>query len=582
MKTTQPNSKESEPKAHGKSPDSGAHRAGPRGLAASLLALQRTHGNRFVQQMTQSNLTISPPNDQYEQEADRVAQQTMKASEDDSLARKRENEILPARAVSREPTKGIPEANLCADALGCGQPLPKAVRNFFEMRLGTDLSSVLVYDNARAAESAEALNAAAYTLGRNVVFAAGKYTLGTSEGRQLLAHELVHVVHPYRDSTSDPNRTLMRKVAVPSEDDIQKQTIELRLRLTSLLQQASIEGTTTAELAEVQERLAWWESLASETDPTRQKILFISRRVRELRDDLVAAPQSSERERIGQEIHADELELARALEISIRNLEKDLASLYELANRAGPPEPELELQKKISFTETELRENETKLRLLKRIFTSEKAATVAQKYKTKVKPLPGGGCMTAVYEGGLAGLYTPSESTAVKNEVYAIAEQKGEVLVQKARKSGITNKKELERIRGIPNDVDLIMETLRRSGKAGEKVVVRFRFNEKTKKATWVPSVEKTVLEMIKPEFPGWYFFGLSLSGGYHSVILAVDNSDGRTAQIYWMDQYSRGFTKNVTGGLEKEMADWKPDYGLTDSTLWPLLPTPETVIEVE
>jgi len=63
-----------------------------------------------------------------------------------------------------------------------------------EPRFGHDFSQVKVHTDAKAAESASAVNALAYTVGRDVVFGRGQYTTGTSEGRRLLAHELVHVV----------------------------------------------------------------------------------------------------------------------------------------------------------------------------------------------------------------------------------------------------------------------------------------------------------------------------------------------------------------------------------------------------
>ena len=63
-----------------------------------------------------------------------------------------------------------------------------------ESRFAHDFSQVRIYTNARAAESVRAVNAKAYTLGKDVVFGAGRYVPGTSEGQRLLAHELTHVV----------------------------------------------------------------------------------------------------------------------------------------------------------------------------------------------------------------------------------------------------------------------------------------------------------------------------------------------------------------------------------------------------
>lgn len=75
-----------------------------------------------------------------------------------------------------------------------GQPLDEDTRAYMEPRLGHNLGNVRVHSDQQAAESTEAVNALAYTVGNNVVFKAGHYTPQTSEGRQLLAHELTHVV----------------------------------------------------------------------------------------------------------------------------------------------------------------------------------------------------------------------------------------------------------------------------------------------------------------------------------------------------------------------------------------------------
>jgi len=75
-----------------------------------------------------------------------------------------------------------------------GQPLGDDVRGFMESRLGYDLSRVRVHTDARAAESARAVNAAAYTVGQDVVFAQGRYQPESRDGQQLIAHELVHTV----------------------------------------------------------------------------------------------------------------------------------------------------------------------------------------------------------------------------------------------------------------------------------------------------------------------------------------------------------------------------------------------------
>ncbi len=85
-----------------------------------------------------------------------------------------------------------------------GQPLDAATRAFMKPRFGHDFSQVQVHTDARAAESARAINAQAYTLGRNVVFGKGQYAPQTSEGRKLLAHELTHVIQQRNHGASSP------------------------------------------------------------------------------------------------------------------------------------------------------------------------------------------------------------------------------------------------------------------------------------------------------------------------------------------------------------------------------------------
>jgi hypothetical protein len=75
-----------------------------------------------------------------------------------------------------------------------GQPLDAETRAFMEPRFGHDFSRVRVHTDTKAAESARAVNALAYDVGRDVVFGAGQYAPSTSAGRQLMAHELTHVV----------------------------------------------------------------------------------------------------------------------------------------------------------------------------------------------------------------------------------------------------------------------------------------------------------------------------------------------------------------------------------------------------
>jgi hypothetical protein len=108
--------------------------------------------------------------------------------------------ILQRTAVNSTPVHQVPP--IVHDVLrSSGQPLDAATRAFMEPRFRHDFSQVRVHTDARAADSAQAVNARAYTVGQNTVFAASQYAPGTSAGKQLLAHELAHVVQQKGAST---------------------------------------------------------------------------------------------------------------------------------------------------------------------------------------------------------------------------------------------------------------------------------------------------------------------------------------------------------------------------------------------
>jgi hypothetical protein len=73
-----------------------------------------------------------------------------------------------------------------------GQPLDSATRAFFEPRLGRDLSDVRTHTGPLASQSANAVNALAYTAGSDIVFQQSAYSPSSHQGRHLLAHELAH------------------------------------------------------------------------------------------------------------------------------------------------------------------------------------------------------------------------------------------------------------------------------------------------------------------------------------------------------------------------------------------------------
>lgn len=100
---------------------------------------------------------------------------------------------LQRRAANQSEANGVPP--IVHEVLRSpGRPLGIETRAFMEPRFGYDFSNVRIHTDGRAAESARAVNALAYTVGRDVVFGNGQYDPTTAGGRGTLAHELTHVV----------------------------------------------------------------------------------------------------------------------------------------------------------------------------------------------------------------------------------------------------------------------------------------------------------------------------------------------------------------------------------------------------
>jgi len=114
----------------------------------------------------------------------------------------------PSRAVDASVRRGIGSR---------ATALPHALRHEMERGFGNDFSQVRVHADATAAESANELAAQAYTVGRDIVFGAGRYTPQTPSGRRLIAHELTHVLQQTGGGTG-AGGIVQRKPEAPKTD----------------------------------------------------------------------------------------------------------------------------------------------------------------------------------------------------------------------------------------------------------------------------------------------------------------------------------------------------------------------------
>jgi Domain of unknown function (DUF4157) len=141
--------------------------ATPSRAGSSLLQLQRHYGNRYVQRVLAS-----------------------------ARSTKSDGAVMPDVERAIESSRGG------------GQSLDRGVQSQMGNALNADFSGVRVHTNAEADGLNQSLSARAFTTGRDIYFREGEYNPGSSGGRELLAHELTHVVQ------QNPN-----KVQTKSDDD---------------------------------------------------------------------------------------------------------------------------------------------------------------------------------------------------------------------------------------------------------------------------------------------------------------------------------------------------------------------------
>jgi len=140
-----------------------------------------------------AKLHVNQPGDAFQQAADRLAANIRLSPYSHKAGEQACGAVQRRASESRD---GLQEApSVVGEVLqSTGQPLEASTRRLFENRLGHDFSRVRVHTDTRASESARAVSALAYTVGKDIVFGAGQYAPSTPQGRRLLAHELVHVV----------------------------------------------------------------------------------------------------------------------------------------------------------------------------------------------------------------------------------------------------------------------------------------------------------------------------------------------------------------------------------------------------
>ena len=195
--------------------------------------------------LLQTRPALGPAYDEYEREADRVADQVVSTPESGLAGgpvhtaharpgvmqracpscREEEDADPHARAqgglqrkATDTPRAAGPSADGAVNAAlrGGGQAMARVERDYFEPRFGVDFSQVRIHHDAAAAAAAQAVGARAFALGRDLVFARGEYAPATLTGKRLLAHELTHVLQQGGASRQRAPRAVASRSGLPS------------------------------------------------------------------------------------------------------------------------------------------------------------------------------------------------------------------------------------------------------------------------------------------------------------------------------------------------------------------------------
>lgn len=155
----------------------------------SVKALQHSYGllplNAPAGTTLQTKLTVNSPGDRYEQEADAMADQVM---------------LMPEESPIR--------TNKIQSSSGSGNSLDSRTNSLMSGHFGFDFSNVKIHSDSESAGMNREINSKAFTVGSDIYFNSGKYDPGTKTGKQLLAHELTHVVQ----QSGMANKLIMRVV----------------------------------------------------------------------------------------------------------------------------------------------------------------------------------------------------------------------------------------------------------------------------------------------------------------------------------------------------------------------------------
>jgi Domain of unknown function (DUF4157) len=317
-------------------------------ISKSIRPVSSTNNNN--NSLVQAKLRISQPGDIYEQEADRVADQIMmiapsstvltsRPSSDNEISRtcnscskmkdEEDEEEFKKLGISGKPLSTTATSNFRTSnnndevtneiinntrSSSSGSSLDENTKEFMESRFGGsyDFSSVKIHTDEAAAKSSNSVNALAYTVGNDIVFAQGQYQPNTPQGRKLLAHELAHVTQQQKGVIQRQPAPAAGKINQPNNNNDKKSALKEGRADAALIRRS---GKLSPEMREkINSKLSLFEGEA--------KAVYI----REIKPALVQYDSSSEIEmpteyvtKRAQEEHLKEIQAWKAQMIAELN-----------------------------------------------------------------------------------------------------------------------------------------------------------------------------------------------------------------------------------------------------------------------
>ena len=183
----------------------------------NTLAHQAQLRSALLRAGVQPRLEIGAVNDPLEREADAAAERVMRMPEPPSPAsgaggEGKTNIIQSKASPAPTTTEASPQLESSLNSLNSGGvPLDASSRAFFEPRFGQDFSQVRLHTDDNAAQMADSLSAKAFTLGNDIAFAANSYSVDTPAGKNLLGHELAHVVQQREMGGNSPRANRVQR-----------------------------------------------------------------------------------------------------------------------------------------------------------------------------------------------------------------------------------------------------------------------------------------------------------------------------------------------------------------------------------